>query len=287
MPFCDPFASGAAFTAAIPRSAVTSNQTRTLRTARSSLRRSADARQTPFGRCVAAPRTSMGVPEATGPRDDDPRSDEVLMAAYRDGNVRAFELLVFRHRKSLFNFLLRSVHNRSRAEELLQEVFVRIIRAKDRYEISAKFTTWAYTIARNLTVDESRRARFRDHVSLDAPRRGCDGEAGRSLIDVKASQEVGTDERADAPRLLARVQQALDELPAEQREVFVLREISNLSFKDIGDILGAPENTVKSRMRYALEKLREALADIDPRDPPVVARPHAQASSHPEESVHG
>jgi RNA polymerase sigma-70 factor (ECF subfamily) len=200
------------------------------------------------------------------PAARDPRSDEELMCAFRDGEAIAFEPLLLRHRRGVFNFLLRSVHNRSRAEELLQDVFLRVIRAKDRYERTAKFSTWVYTIARNITVDESRRAKFRQHTSLDAKRGRQAGDSGVSLLDVSATEQVGTDDAADGPQLRARMAAAIDQLPDEQREVFLMRQLAGLSFKEIGEVVGAPENTVKSRMRYALEKLRSELADLDPRE---------------------
>ncbi len=184
------------------------------------------------------------------------------MASFRQGDARAFEVLVARHRRGLFNFLLRSVGNRSRAEELLQDVFVRVIRAKGRYEQTARFSTWIYTIARNICVDESRRAKFRRTVSLDAPRRGRDGEDGSSLLEATATDEVGVDAASMGPTLQSRLAGAVERLPEDQREVFLMRQMSGLSFKEIGEVVGAPENTVKSRMRYALEKLREELADL-------------------------
>jgi RNA polymerase sigma-70 factor (ECF subfamily) len=195
-------------------------------------------------------------------RPAEPRSDEALMLSFRDGDARAFEELVARHRRGLFNFLLRSVQNRSRAEELLQEVFLRVVRSKDRYERTAKLTTWLYTIARNLCVDESRRAKFRRTTSLDAPRRGVEDD-GPALIETVAADEVPTDDRAAAPQIQQRIARAIELLPEDQREVFLMRQINGLSFKEIGDIVGAPENTVKSRMRYALEKLRGELADFN------------------------
>lgn len=207
-------------------------------------------------------------PRARGLADDmadelDARSDELLMDAFRQGDAAAFEVLVARHSRGIFNYLLRSVHNQARAEELLQEVLVRVIRSKDRYQRSAKFTTWVYTIARNLSVDESRRARFREHESLDAPRRGRAQEEGRTLLAAMPADQVPTDEGADAPRLRERLARAIDELPDDQREVFLMRQVSGLSFREIGEAVGAPENTVKSRMRYALEKLRNDLADLE------------------------
>jgi RNA polymerase sigma-70 factor (ECF subfamily) len=190
-------------------------------------------------------------------------SDAELMLAFRDGDARAFEMLVGRHQRGIYNFILRSVRDQSRAEELLQEVFLRVVRAKDRYERTAKFTTWIYAIARNLCVDESRRARFRDHKSLDAKRPGRDGEEGGTLLSKLPAADVPTDEAADAPVLRKRMSAAIDALPDDQREVFLLRQMSGLSFREIGETLGVPENTIKSRMRYALEKLREHLRDLD------------------------
>ena len=189
-------------------------------------------------------------------------SDEDLMEAFVGGHAEAFEILVHRHGRALYSFLLRSVNNHARAEELLQEVFLRVIRSKARYRRSAKFSTWMFTIARNLCVDESRRARFRDHESLDAPRRGRPEGEGRTLLSALRSNALPTDTAADAPLLRARLAQAVNRLPSDQREVFLMRQMAGLSFREIGDAVGAPENTVKSRMRYALDKLRQELADV-------------------------
>jgi RNA polymerase sigma-70 factor (ECF subfamily) len=192
-------------------------------------------------------------------------TDEDLMLAFRDGEAAAFEILVARHKRGLYNFLLRSVHDRSRSEEMLQEVFLRVIRAKDRYQRTARFTTWIYTIARNLCVDESRRQKFRRTVPLEAKRRGHGDEEGQSILDVTEAKQVALDAESEAPKVRERVAAAIEGLPDDQREVFMMRQFGGLSFKQIGEAVGAPENTVKSRMRYALEKLRNDLSDIDPR----------------------
>ena len=181
------------------------------------------------------------------------------MEAFAEGDAEAFDNLVRRHSRGLYNFLLRSVQSAPKAEELLQDVLFRVIRYKHRYRRSAKFTTWMYTIARNICVDESRRARFRDHESLDAPR-GADGQ--RSLLSGLQSEAVPTDARAEAVRLRSCLARAVSRLPPDQREVFLMRQLGGLSFREIGDAVGAPENTVKSRMRYAMEKLRDELSDL-------------------------
>lgn len=189
-------------------------------------------------------------------RDD---TDEALMLRYRHGEVRAFEVLLTRHRRPIYNFILRFVLDRAQAEDLLQETFLRVIKGSESYERQAKFTTWLYTIARNLCVDASRRAKHRRADSLDAPLDAEDGSA--TLLDRVADQKGTVDRQVIGKQLGERIQCAVDKLVEEQREVFVLREVMDLPFKEIAVIVGCPENTVKSRMRYALEKLREALEE--------------------------
>jgi RNA polymerase sigma-70 factor (ECF subfamily) len=210
--------------------------------------------------------------------DDEPRSDEELMLAFRHGEARAFETLVVRHKRSLYNFLLRSVHDRSRTDELLQEVFLRVVRAKDRYETSAKFTTWIFTIARNLCVDESRRQKFRKTLPLEHKRRGRGEDSGLSILDTTAARQIGTDAGSEAPTIRERIADAIERLPDDQKQVFLMRQFGGLSFKQIGEAVDAPENTVKSRMRYALEKLRSELQDIDPRELAEATRPKKASS---------
>ena len=189
-------------------------------------------------------------------RDD---SDESLMLRYRDGDVRAFELLVTRHRKALFNFILRFVRDTAAAEDVTQETFLRLVKGADAYERQAKFTTWLYTIARNLCVDAARRGKHRKAASLDAPLGDEDGSA--SLLDLVPDGAAGVDRQAQSRELAVRLRQAIEALPDEQREIFLLREVADLQFNEIANVIGCPENTVKSRMRYALEKLREALEE--------------------------
>jgi RNA polymerase sigma-70 factor (ECF subfamily) len=188
-------------------------------------------------------------------RDD---SDESLMLRYQEGDARAFEVLVQRHRRPIFNFVLRYVRDTVAAEDVTQDTFLRVVRSADNYVREAKFTTWLFTIARNLCVDASRRAKHRNMASLDAP---VDAESGTAKIEFVASDGPAVDRQAIGAELKARMQLAIQALPEEQREIFLLREVGDLQFNEIAEIIGVPENTVKSRMRYALEKLREALAE--------------------------
>ncbi len=183
------------------------------------------------------------------------RTDEELLAAYQQGDAGAFELLLRRHRAPLFTFLLRMLGDREKAEDLAQETFLRIVKGAQAWEQRARFQTWLFTIARNLCFDQSRRDRFRKADSLDET--GPDDEPAK--IDLVPSREIDPSRGAESARLRPVLQRALLALPAEQREVFILREQAGVPFKEIAELVGVNENTVKSRMRYALEGLRKAL----------------------------
>jgi RNA polymerase sigma-70 factor (ECF subfamily) len=183
-------------------------------------------------------------------------SDEALMERYQQGEIRAFEVLLGRHQGPVYNFLYRFVSNRAHAEDLLQEVFLRVIKGADAYQRNAKFTTWLYTIARNLCVDASRRAKHRRAASLDQPvGHSGDGE-GTPLGELLPGGGPAVDRQVIGNELGSRIEKAVARLGDEQREVFIMREILNMPFKEIAEVTKVPENTVKSRMRYALEKLR-------------------------------
>ncbi len=194
----------------------------------------------------------------------DPRadvSDETLLRRFTEGDAEAFEALVRRFRRPLFNFILRSVRDPDRSEELLQEVFLKVIQRAGEFQGSSKVSTWIYTIARNLCIDTSRKMVFRRHRSLDAPT--GDDPDGPTMLDRVAAAQPMPDREVIGGDLKDRITRAVEELPEEQREVFLMREVSNMAFKEIADVVGVPENTVKSRMRYALERLQRALAEYE------------------------
>lgn len=186
--------------------------------------------------------------------------DSDLLRAYSGGDVSAFEVLLARHRRPLFNFLLRSVREPARAEDLLQDVFLRIIQNAADFQGQAKFTTWMYTIARNLCVDHARKMSHRRHASLDA---SPPGEDNSPLIARLANQDPSPDRTAAAPQLREQIARAVEALPEEQREVFLMRQLHGLGFAEIASVVGVSENTVKSRMRYALERLQDSLAQFE------------------------
>lgn len=188
-------------------------------------------------------------------------ADEELFERFRRGERRAFEVLLKRHRAPLFTFVLRTLGtgDRARAEDVVQDAFVRVLKGAGEWEQRARFSTWLFTIARNLCLDAMRRDRHRRAESLDQPAGESAEESARPLGDTMRGTEPGPERVANAVRLRPVLEAALAKLPPEQREVFVLREHAGMPFKEIGELTGVSENTVKSRMRYALESLRRTL----------------------------
>ena len=168
------------------------------------------------------------------------------MLAYRGGDAGAFETLYSRHRGALYRFVLRALKQRALAEELFQEVWIRVIEARSRYAPQARFTTWLYTIAHNLLVDHWRRKGL-SLVQLDE-------EPAIAAADNPARQ-------AEARESLARLMRALEALPAAQREAFLLHEEAGLSVAEIAAVTGSGEEAAKSRLRYAMAKLKAAVED--------------------------
>jgi RNA polymerase sigma-70 factor (ECF subfamily) len=181
-------------------------------------------------------------------------SDETLMLQYRDGNTPAFDALYGRHKGPLFRYLLRQCRQRSTAEEMFQDVWMRVIGARDRYEVRAKFATWLYRIARNRLVDHYRSANPGRLRSLD------DDDDG-DPVELTANPGLEPQRRVESERRSAALYRVLGELPGEQRDAFLLHEEAGLTLEEIADVTGVGRETAKSRLRYAVSKLRDALED--------------------------
>ena len=175
-------------------------------------------------------------------------TDDALMLAWAAGDASAFEVLYGRHRGPLFRFLLAQLRDRPLAEELYQDVWQRVIAARATWRPEAAFATWLYRIAHNRLNDHWRAQRHRPPAPLDAELRTA------ALADPEHPGSV-----AEQHEQRQRLQQALDELPDEQRETVLLRLQQELSLEEIGRITGVGRETVKSRLRYALDKLRARL----------------------------
>jgi RNA polymerase sigma-70 factor, ECF subfamily len=180
-------------------------------------------------------------------------ADELLMVRYQRGDRAAFASLVRRHQRSVYNFVLRQIPDAAQADELAQGVFLRVVQRSGEFKQEARFRTWLYTIARNLLQESPRRAQPRKPATVEL--RGVDS-SGAELPRPRS-------ERNSSPPVADAIAAAVVNLPPEQREVLLLRELGNLSFKEIADVTGAAESTVKTRTRQALERLQQVLSESD------------------------
>lgn len=177
-----------------------------------------------------------------------------LLGRYAQGDDSAFERLVELVGGRLFGFICRMIRNPHTAEDVYQSVLVKVATHADSFDGRAKFNTWLYRIARNACLDEIRKmARNREHASSGT------GEESDSVFDQVAHDGPQPGEAVSQVELGRRIQQAVEDLPDEQREVFLLKEDGGLTFEDIGEMLGCGKETAKSRMRYALKRLQNAL----------------------------
>lgn len=182
-----------------------------------------------------------------------------LMLAWKAGDESAFDQLVETYSGQVWALLTRFVHSHGAREDLVQEVFLRVIRARDRYEPTARFSTWLYRIVFNLSVNETQRAGKRELGSGERGR--ADGEFARDTL-ARLADETAPDpgeglERGDA---VAAVRAAVQALPDQQRMALILAKYDEMPYDEIGQVLGISEKAVKSLVHRARESLRERLA---------------------------
>ena len=200
---------------------------------------------------VAAAATHTG----TAMRDAGEASDEALMIAYREGDALAFELLYGRHRGGLYRFLLRQCGTAAIAEELFQDVWLNLIRARARYVPDARFATYLDRIAHNRLIDYFRRSSHR-------PRIESDEEQAEAVASVPADPRDQPEIRLERQVRVERFMLLLAGLPDAQREAFVMHQEAGLSIEEIAEATGVNVETAKSRLRYAVSKLRRGLQEL-------------------------
>ncbi len=183
------------------------------------------------------------------------RSDDELMMAYQRGDLSAFETLLKRYEKGIYHFSFRLLDNPMQAEDVTQEAFVRVIKASSRYRASTSFRNYLYRIARNLCLDILRKKR-----TSEGHRETENGSGPAEILEAVPDRRPGPESLADARQVRTALRQALNNLPPEQREVFLLKEVRDMKLQDVATVTGANLNTVKSRLRYALLNLREQLS---------------------------
>src|SRR5271170_7503820 len=194
-------------------------------------------------------------------------TDVQLMLDVKAGDEASFDFLLQKYRSPLINFLFRMVHDRSTAEDLAQEVFLRVYRAREKYNPSAKFTTWLFRIATNLALNSLRDNRHqRMEVSFDAP---ADDEE-----DVRPRQLPGRDKRIDEHMIESEraqfIRRAIATLPEKQRVAVLLHKYEEMDYNEIAKVLECSESALKSSLFRAYETLRVQLA-------PLVSQPGERA----------
>lgn len=192
----------------------------------------------------------------SGARKHDAREetdDGALMLRYRSGDAAAFDVLYERHKRPLYRYLQRMCRNPDAANDLFQEVWGKVIASRERYEVRAQFQTFLFRIAHNCTIDYFRRSGRQQAQDVDDMQEELPGAA-----------TVQPEVQASEAQIQAAYREALAKLPQEQRDVFVLYEETGMSLEDIGKLTGVAMETAKSRLRYAVGKLRASLRRYAP-----------------------
>ena len=186
-------------------------------------------------------------------------SDAEVMLRVKAGDEPAFDYLVQKYRRPMVSFMYRMAHNAAAAEDLAQEVFLRVYRSRGSYEASAKFTTWLYRIATNLAVNHARDTRHErpeNMASLDEP----DEETGTTMDVADTSPNV--EEKLVKQERLKAIRQKVENLPERQRQAVLMHKYQQMDYKQIGEVLNLSESATKSLLFRAYETLREQLKEF-------------------------
>jgi RNA polymerase sigma-70 factor, ECF subfamily len=192
------------------------------------------------------------IPNPVGKSPVEIITDEKLIARFQEGDLNAFEEIVHRYQGQLINFVGRLLNDRITAEDIVQETFLRVYRNKHRYKEIARFSTWIYTIAGNLARTELRRRKIRNVFSIS--QRG-DTEKDYEIPDTDIDLEKQVEGTMDKDIILKEI----TELPVYFREVIILRDIQDLSYEEISQILRVPLGTVKSRVNRGRTQIQKKL----------------------------
>lgn len=183
-------------------------------------------------------------------------ADRELLEAVLRGDGTAYRGLVEKYQTRVYGMVYGMLRNREDARDVTQEAFVKAYRNLESFRLESGFYTWIYRIAMNLAIDFTRKRKRRETSGFDEgiATRDEDGEI------AEAHHEDGPGRQLERKRLFAKIMDAMQELPEDQREVILLRELEGLQYKEIADIMGIPEGTVMSRLFYARKKLQKLLS---------------------------
>lgn len=192
--------------------------------------------------------------------EEDSRTDEQLMLAYGAGSAEAFEVLYGRWRRQIYRFLIRQCDGAGTADELYQDVWLRVVNARRQYTVAAKFSTWLFRIARNRLIDHWRSESRKPVAEL----READDCETDPVDNVAAPDELQPEKIMERNERVRLVVGAVESLPDAQREAFLLHEEGGLTIDEIAMLTGVGNETAKSRLRYAMTRLRALLTECRP-----------------------
>jgi RNA polymerase sigma-70 factor (ECF subfamily) len=189
---------------------------------------------------------------------DDP--DALMIQAVLDGDPEAYRVVVERYERRIYYVVYGMVRNPEDARDIAQDAFVKAFQNLHRFRLESKFYTWICRIAMNLSIDHLRKRKHRNHAEFDDMRGGSDG----AQVVRLHSKRDDPSENVSRRRMFKTIMDAVDDLPDDQRQVLVLRELEDMPYKEISEILGIPEGTVMSRLYYARRRLQKVLAEHRP-----------------------
>lgn len=190
-------------------------------------------------------------------------SDEKLVEIYKKGGSQeAFEILLERYKLPLYSYIIKMISDRAEAEDLFQEVFIKVIKGLPCYQSRDKFKSWIFKIARNMTIDYLRKNKNKKTCSIDEKIQ-VEKSKDFTIKDLLPSKDYGPEKILEKKELKENLIKSLEELTTEQKEVFLLRHDLGFSFKEITELLNCPLNTALGRMHQAIKKIRKSLCLTD------------------------
>ena len=202
---------------------------------------------------IAEPKRSGGEPPGLDP-------DSMMIKAVLDGDPEAYRVLVERYERRIYYVVYGMVRNPEDARDIAQDCFVKAFQNLHRFRLDSRFYTWLCRIGMNLAIDHLRKMKHRRHSEFDDMR----GGAGGAQVVRLHSKRDDPSENVSNARTYKSIMDAVDTLPDDQRQVLVLRELEDMPYAEIAEILDIPEGTVMSRLYYARRKLQTLLADHRP-----------------------
>lgn len=201
----------------------------------------------------------MGVLVKESP-DKDKQRDLELIDRYLRGEIQALDQLIRLHGRAVYSFIYRFLGSDPYVDDVYQDVWMRVVKSLAKFGGRSRFTTWLFQITRNICIDHLRKRKRRGPMlSLDEPSGGGSSDEDGPYRDYIVAKGPAVDEVVASRELQQHIEDAVAQLPEEQKEVFLMRENTDMTFEEISNASGVPRNTVKSRMRYALENIRRFL----------------------------